>query len=396
MDRAAIGYAIVPLKQAFNLSNAQFGEVAASYGFGYMIMTLVGGILVDRFGARSIWALAALLWSVAAGAIGLSTGLSMLIIFRLCLGLAEGPAFPALTRAATDWLPANERARALAIGLAAVPFASVIGAPLSTTLIHYFNWRVMFIVLAGLGIVWALVWWLIFRNRPQDSQLLSAEERSYIEQNSSKQASVALIKTSWKFMCFNPVLLTNNYAFFAFGYLVFFGITWLPDYLQQTYHLSLIHTGLYLILPWLFASFAILFGGTLSDRIFSKTGSIRKARSLIIASFQALSALSFIPAILFHNEAIAMVSIALALGLGMLPNSCFYAINADLAPDRAATSLGIMDCFFALSGIVAPFITGWLISMTGNFKVAIGVMMALALSSSLLVWLFQHPDRYQR
>lgn len=96
-----------------------------------------------------------------------------------------------------------------------------------------------------------------------------------------------------------------------------------------------------------------------------------------------------------HNETVAVISIALALGFGMVPNSCFYAINADLAPKCAGTSLGIMDCFFAISGILAPLITGYLVEATKHYEVAIIVMMVLVLCSSLLVVLFQHPDKYR-
>ena len=396
MYRSALGFAITPICAAFHLSDLQFGQVAAAFGIGYIVMTFLGGILVDRFGARGIWTLAALVWSCAAGAIGLASGLGMLIVLRVLLGLAEGPAFPALTRVTTDWLPMKERGRALALGLVAVPFSSVIGAPLITHLIVHFTWRSTFVILGVLGLIWAGVWWLAFKNSPSACSKVHKEELNYIETSRENPISNDKeMKRGFAFILFNPALLTNNLAFFAFGYLLFFGITWLPGYLEQSYGLNLHQVGLFLILPWGLASIALLLGGYLVDTLWRKTHSIRKSRSLVIALFQALSAISFLPAILFHNEMVAILSISFALSFGLLPNSCFYAINADLIPKRAATSLGVTDCFFAIAGILAPWLTGYLSNASGNFKIAIFVLMILSLGSSLLVLLFQHPDRYR-
>jgi nitrate/nitrite transporter NarK len=77
----------------------------------------------------------------------------------------------------------------------------------------------------------------------------------------------------------------------------------------------------------------------------------------------------------------------------MMPNAAFYAINADLARDRAGTSLGIMDCAFAAAGILAPLVTGLLSNLTGNFSVAILLMSGLTLSSALCIIIWQFTDR---
>jgi ACS family hexuronate transporter-like MFS transporter len=87
-----------------------------------------------------------------------------------------------------------------------------------------------------------------------------------------------------------------------------------------------------------------------------------------------------------------MTSITFGIGFGMMPNAAFYAINADLAHDRAGTSLGIMDCAFAAAGILAPLLTGWLSGISGNFSAAISLMIGLTLSSGLAIIIFQHPD----
>jgi sugar phosphate permease len=102
-DRSALSYAIGPIKQEFGLNNADFGFIAAAFGVGYVVMTLVGGLLVDHYGSHKIWAGAATSWSLVTMLLGLASSFWMFCLFRALLGLAEGPHFPALTRSITDF-----------------------------------------------------------------------------------------------------------------------------------------------------------------------------------------------------------------------------------------------------------------------------------------------------
>ncbi len=380
LDRSAIAFAITPIKETFHLNNAQFGAIAGAFGIGYMVMTLLGGILVDRFKAHRVLTISALIWSLASFAMGLANGFWMLFLCRALLGIAEGPAFPAITQVTADWLPLAKRAQTLAISLAAVPLASVIGAPLLSHLIITFNWRVTYFILGGSGIILSILWLLVYRDNKQSYSKSPKKEG----------------KTNWRFMLFNPALLVNNYSFFVFGYLLFFALIWLPGYLEQIYAVKLKEVGIFLIAPWLLATVLLLFGGFLSDKLLTKTHRLRLARSHVIWVCQLLSALFFLPVILYHSLSVAIIFISLGVGFGLMPNAVFYSLNIDLAKDRAATSLGIMDCFFSAAGILAPWVTGWLNHITGNFTAAIFLMMILTLSSVLAIVIFQHPDRYKK
>ncbi|HEY9786977.1 MAG TPA: MFS transporter [Candidatus Obscuribacterales bacterium] len=403
LDRSAISYAITPLKQEFGFTDQDFGFIASAFGIGYMVMTLGGGIMVDRWGSHKVWSGAALLWSGCTALMGLASGFWILFAFRTLLGLAEGPHFPALTRVVADWLPRTERARATAIELAAVPLASVIGAPLITNLIFHLGWKAMFAVLGSLGIAWAVVWYIIYRDYPETCRFVSDGEVKHIREGQSfnRQLSDHEIrhhelkqgKTTWRYMLLNPSLMSNNIAFFAFGYLLFFSMTWLPGYLEETYGLHLKQVGIFLIAPWLTAGILLASAGFLSDWLWRVTGSARVARTHLIWSCQLLSALCFIPLMFSPSLELAITMISLGVGLGLMPNAAFYALNCDLAKDRAATSLGIMDTFFAFAGIVAPAITGILATKTGNFHAAFGLLIALSLTSVLGIILFQRPDK---
>lgn len=395
MDRSALSYAITPIEHDLSLNNNQFGMILSAFGIGYLIMVSISGVLVDRCGAKKIWAIAAFLWSIATVMVGLCSTFSAILILRLLVGVFESPSLPSLSRVATNWLPINERNRSLSLGLAAVPFSAVIGAPLSTFLISNYGWREMFIVLGFVGVGWMIGWVILFHDSPQQSKLISKNELNILE--AEKRASPLQMRdnqtTAWKFILLNKTFWINNYAFFAFGYLLFFGVTWLPGYLEQTFHLKLKTVGWFLVVPWLMSTIAIILTGYLCDLLWIKTKSLRISRSVVMGLLLVMSALCFIPTILTNNIEIAMIFVALALSFGLAPNSSFYAINADLAPDKVATSLGIMIMFFSCAGVLAPLITGFLSNLTGNFKSAIMVMLFLNISAGFLVLLFQNPDK---
>lgn len=404
MDRSAISYAIKPIKAEFGLNDSEIGLIFSAFGIGYIIMTLGGGILVDKYGAKKVWSLSAVAWSGMTALLGAVTGLWPLFALRALLGITEGPCFPAMTRVVTDWLPMSERARSTAFGLAAVPLASVIGAPLITWLIGTIGWKMMFVALGSLGVVWAFIWWAMFTDYPENSKKVSRAELEFIKDGKEiheksddaiRAHSLLQGKTTWKFMLLNPALMSNNYAFFCFGYLLFFAIHWLPEYLQHTFSLNLQHVGFLLMMPWLTAAVMLTGAGFLSDYLWKKTGSLRIARSHLMWVCQLLSAICFIPVVMAPTLDIAMIFLSLGLGFGLAPNAAFYAINSDLAGDRAATSLGLMDCFLATAAVLAPAITGKLVDVTHNFNAAVILMIVLSATSVVAILFFQHPDKYR-
>lgn len=405
IDRSAISYAIHDITVEFGFSAGDAGMILGAFGIGYMITTFLGGIWADRYGAHRSLLIASLLWSLSIGMTGLATGFVMLYIARVVLGVAEGPNFPALNRAVADWLSPHERAIALSNSLVAVPLALAIGAPLVSQLIIQLTWRGMFIVLMAIGLIWLPVWWFLFRDFPEHSRFVNDAELRHIRdgnpvdrgQNAeSRRAHRRNIKHVWKFLLSNPTLLANNWAFFVFGYFLFFFMTWLPGYLEQAYHLQLKAIGLFSILPWLLAAALLWSFGYFSDLVLRRTGRLRLARSHPIWISQLLAGICVLPVIFTHNLVVAMVFITLAVAISMSVNAAFYAVNVDVAEERSGTALGVMDTFFAAAGFIAPVVTGWLVDKTGSFNSAFALMAVLAFSSVLAVLFFHHPDRSEK
>lgn len=400
IDRAALSYAIPMIQRDLGLSPAETGGILGAFGLGYAITTLIGGFAVDRYGARLILTIAAVLWSLSIGATALATSVAILYAARVLLGVSEGPNFPALTGAVSHWLSPHERATALANALLAVPLALAIGGPLVTQLLGWLDWRLTFAALFVISAAWIPLWYFCFRDDPSQSRFVNAAELAHIRKvDPGVTAAPHAVLKSWpeasvlKALLTNRTLLANYWAFFVFGYFLFFFMTWLPSYLERKYGLNLAAIGLFSVLPWLSAAILLGLMGRWSDHLLKTTGSMRISRSYLIAGSQFVAALAVIPVALTDNLTVAIAGITVAVAASMGANAAYYAVNVDIVPERAATALGIMDFAFAIAGFLAPAITGWVLNLRGSFADGFLLMTVLALSSVLVVLLFHHPDK---
>ena len=396
VDRTAISYAIQTIAREFELGDRAVGLVLGAFGAGYFVTTLLGGVAVDRWGAGRVLLIAAVVWSSAMAGAGIATGVVSLFLARVLLGVAEGPNFPAMNRAVDVWLNPDERATALAYSLVAVPLALAISGPIVTALLATIGWRYLFLLLGLVVLAWLPFWAWLYRDDPAASAHVSARELGHIRAGAAAGNTAAVAQVfapaDWRFILTNRTLLANAWAFFVFGYFLFFFMTWLPDYLARVYRLSLREVGLFSFLPWFVAAVLLWAFGPLSDALLRRTGRLRIARSHLIMTTQLGAALAVIPVMFVRDVDIVIIFISIAVGLSMGANSSYFATIIDVAPKRSGTALGVMDAGFAASGFLAPTITGYIVSLTGGFNGAFFLLAALAASSAIVVFLFHHPD----
>jgi MFS transporter, ACS family, hexuronate transporter len=382
LDRGSISFAIVPIEKALQINNREFGLVSASFGIGYFAMCFFGGLLVDRFGPVRAWSYSAIAWSLAILATGLSQGFWSLFFLRLILGVAEAIHFPALVKTAADYLDRSWRAKCISLGLLGVPLASLIGAPSLSALIEAAGWKWMFVFLSLPGFIWAVLWRLFLRKK-----------KSPLDQNGSAQSKAEILLQSN--VCFRKThtlkhffssryFIGNCLNFYIFGYIVFFALMWVPGYLEQTYQISILKTGAFLILPWTSSAALIMLGGWVSDAIWKQTKSIRKARVLPIGLGMLFAGICFLLMALSSHFFLSVLLLSLGLGFAFFANSPIFSLNIDLFKEKAGTAQGIMASFFAFSGITSPAITGWLAQSSGNFKSSIFLVCILSFIAVLL------------
>ena len=205
-------------------------------------------------------------------------------------------------------------------------------------MLSWLDWRATFLVLLLVSLAWVPLWFFLFRDDPADSPFVNAEELAHIRSRdrAAPPASHGPLKawptaSSLKTLLTNRTLLANYWAFFVFGYFLFFFMSWLPTYLKQKYGLDLRTIGLFSVLPWLSAAVVLWLLGRWSDHLLTTTGRLRVARSYLIAGSQFIAALAVIPVALTDDLGIAIAGITVAVAASMGANAAYYAVNVDIA-----------------------------------------------------------------
>lgn len=374
LDRSLISYAISPLSEGLGLSNALFGLIIAIFAAGCLCANGVGSYAMNKWGMRTIWLFALLLWSISAVFMGLIHSFIGFLFFRFLLGLGEGFNFAAFNAAMNAWVSKDKLNRAMAFCLLGIPLANIMGAPLFSNLIVVFHWRFSFILLGFLGLLVTYVWWFLFHDKPSD-----IEEAEFMR----TPLPESLPAPSLKSFLAVPGMLSVCWSFFAFGYVLFFAITWLPGYFEQTYSMHLDEIRFFLMPPWVIALILMLFSAYIADRLFQRDGESKGVRLYPIWICQLLSIFCFIPVLMIHAVDISLWGLSLGIGIALMPSALYFRVCSALAPEQVLVTTGIMISFFSLAGIVSPLLTGILVDHFGNFDAAIVVLVLVLLSSVL-------------
>lgn len=187
-DRATLSVTGSAMRAEFGLDAIRMGYIFSAFSWAYVLSQLPAGWLLDRFGARRVYAASIFLWSLFTllqGSIGLlgsaAAAVIALFVLRFAMGAAESPAFPANAKVVASWFPTNERGTASAIFNSAQYFAAVIFTPLMAWLTHAFGWHTVYLVMGAAGLLLALTWLKVMKN-PADHPRVSRAELDYIEQ----------------------------------------------------------------------------------------------------------------------------------------------------------------------------------------------------------------------
>jgi len=395
-DRAVISYAVTPISEEFGWGNTGFGLAMSMFAVGTVAANGVSGWLLDRRSVKKVWTVTIFFWSVVMLLLGAVHIVGLFLLLRFLLGVGEGATFPAMNRSVANWMKPEELSRATSMALLGVPMAMLLGSPIFATLITDIGWRWTFFGLGLVGVVvgGAMVIW--YRD-PSPRELADTDNEPDINESDINESDVGESDVGelvpWRDLLKDRTLLATSWSFFAFGYVLFFAITWIPGYFEQTYDLDLQQIGWFATLPWALAIVLMLIAGWLSDRVMKRTGQIRASRVHIIWIAQLVAALLFVPLLFEPSSGVAVVFLSLAIGFSMMPNSPYYAICNEVFSRNSGAATGIMVTFFSVSGIVSPLLTGWLSDIFDGFAPAFGALIAIVGSAVVGMVLFARPDQ---
>jgi ACS family tartrate transporter-like MFS transporter len=389
LDRTNIAYATLGMKGDLGLTDSVFGTASGIFFIGYFALQIPGALLVERWSARWLLSLTLITWGALTTLTGFVRTPPQLYGARFLLGAAEAGFFPGVIVYLSHWFIYQDRAKAVARFMAAIPVGFMIGGPIAGSIlrVHWLGiagWRWLFLLEGAPAIVLGIAALLVLPDWPNEARWLRPDERDWItarldEERRAKAHAEQM--TIWQALRHPAVLVLTAGLFFTYtgGYAFWF---WFPTMLQRfTGWTDVQRIGWVGAIPFVAGLIGMLFLGWSSDR----TGERRWHFAIPqLTAALALGVWFFIP----HSN-VLLIAVFTLVGFGTvayLPS--FWALpSAFLTSSAAAAAVGFINCTASIGGFFGPKIIGDLSQRTGSFHSGFIFMIACWAIASVLVLL---------
>jgi MFS transporter, ACS family, D-galactonate transporter len=367
LDRASLSLALPVIGVDLHLDPTGKGLLLSAFFWSYAFMQVPVGICVDRFPIRWVYAGMFALWSLACGFTGFVGSLTTFVVLRVLLGVGEAVYFPGGTKLV--YLLFSPKSRGLPSGIfnSGTRLGFALGGLIVPSLIVAFGWRAMFLIVGFGSLVWLLPWLYLVPGGVHWDR---------------REASTTTVRLP----AFNRNLLGICLGFFCFDYFLYLLLTWLPDYLVQARHLTMMRAGIYSALPFLAFGVSEIVGGGIADRLMRRGWTETRARKAVV-TVGFLSGLLLIPAVFVSSGEIAIALIVGACFVGLSTGNSIAIVQACAPVNEIAAWSGMQNLAGNLGGIVAPLLTGMLISRTGSYVPGFILAAVLVVAGILPYWL---------
>jgi ACS family tartrate transporter-like MFS transporter len=387
IDRANVAFAGLNMTRELHFSNEVFGFGAGIFFFGFCLLQIPGAVLAQRWSTRKWIAAVMIGWGLLASLTGLIQNSTQFNIIRFLVGLAEGGLFPAVVVYLTHWFRQEDRAKAVAALMAAIPASSAVGGLVAALLLnlHWLgvsNWRWLLILEGIPPLIGGIVTLFYLTDWPKDARWLSEGEREWISEEierenrekDKRQPRISVLRTFGK-----PMVLALAFSYFSLNVPAYGLVIWLPKMVQKFAGLTTWQVSLVASIPYLCAIPAMLIAGWHSDR----TGE-RKWHA-IIAGLVAASglAISQVPSI---SAPVAMAGFSIAAIGIMSYYPPYWALPTKLlSVGAAAAAYGFINLIANLGGFVGPYAIGLLTDVTGTYVAGVLLLVASAILSGAIL-----------
>ncbi len=390
MDRTNLSIAMPEMSKELGLSTVQQGLLFSAFGWIYAAMQVPGGLLLDKLGSRITYTISLFFWSLITCFQALAGTFGHILGLRLGIGFFEAPVMPANNRAVSYWFPENERGTAIGIYSSAQFLGLAFSTPLLFAIHKSIGWRGLFVVTGIIGIVWSIIWFIVYHD-PDKSPWVGADELRYIQagggvteediKRENENKPKAKITAANLKKLFTRRLIGIYLGQFAISGTFWFFLTWFPTYLTKAKGIDFLQSGFLSSIPYLAAFVGVILAGSVSDRLIRMGKSESFARKAPVITGLLLTLL-IMGANYTTNPALIIMFMSIAFFGNGLATITWVFVTALAPKNLIGLAGGIFNLCGALSSIVIPIVIGFLVAK-GNFSSALVFIAVIALLGAL-------------
>jgi len=397
LDRVNISTAAPQISKEFGFDKITMGFIFSAFVWAYALFQVPGGWLSDRFGARGVLTGVVAYWSIMTAATAAAFSGASFIVVRFLFGVGEAGAFPGATRAMQLWYPRRERGLVQGVTHSASRLGAAIAPPIVVLIMSEFGWRPVFYICGAVGLLWSVWWALSYRNLPEEHGLVNQAELELIRGRGpngeinpppmEKQTNVP-----WATLVGSGNMWAIMFAYFTYVYCLWIFLSWLPSYLIEVRHFTLIKVGIFASLPLLAGVVGDTVGGVATDWLLKATGSAKIGRRAVAITGLLGCAVCIVPAALTEDAYVAVYCLTASMFFLEFTIGPSWAVPMDTGGKYSGTVSGMMNMAGNFGGALSPIVFGYL-AEGGNWQAPFIVAAALLVIGSA-VWAFWlDPDK---
>jgi MFS family permease len=375
-DKSVLGLAADPIRHDLGLSATGFGLANSAFFLLFSLCGAMGGLLSDRVRPRWLLLGMALLWSIAQMPMALGGGVVALVVSRIVLGAAEGPAFPVAQHIALAWFPDRRRNLPGALITVGVALGVVFAAPGLTWMIQHHGWRSAFTAVAVAGVVWAAAWAVFGKDRTSQAESRGVEVCSGSGGEESSHAP------SYRRILTTRTWIGATIGYFSTYWMIALSLVWVPSYLHDGLGYSTTTAAGLVAGIWAVNAIALLGQAGVTGWLLRRGATSRWARARVGGISLLVSALGCGTLSQVARGPVTVLLLLVGFGLCGAMSAVAVTTVAELVPARRrGGALGLMNAVVTTGGLIAPALTGYLVDTQGRA----GYQQAMLLAAVLLV-----------
>lgn len=391
LDRVSLANTAPLISKEYGFNKVTMGIIFSAFIWAYALFQVPGGWLGDRFGPRKVLSAIMAYRTIIAVLTTRALGLASFWGIRFALGVGEAGAFPTATRAMQMWFPRDERGFVQGVSHAASRLGAAVGPPIAVAIMIHYGWRSVFYVIGALSLLWAILYLAVYRNMPEETSLVSRGELARIrgvdEKGEIKQANIKKRpKVPWNVLLRHGNMWAVMCAYATYIYSLWFFLSWLPSYLVEYRHFTLIKMGFFASMPLMAGVVGDTFGGWLTDKLLIKTNNLKFSRRSVAITGMLGCGASMLVAALVQKPNTAVYCLTSAMFFLEMTIGPAWAVPMDIGGEFSGTVSGMMNMGGQIVGALSPTVFGVLVS--GGSWVAPFVVSAGLLFVGAAIWAF--------
>ena len=391
ITRNAVAIAESTIRADFELTKEQSGLMMSLFFWSYALCQIPSASVAHRLGMRRALPLFGLLWSFAS--LGMALGnFATILVMRLCMGVSQAGLVPVGLNILSSWFPRRNQGFASGWFGACMSVGGAIAAPLSAAFVIAYGWRVMFVLYAIPGVLWAIWFLRLLRDHPSEHPRVNEAELQLIHPGFRvEDATTANTRPRlpWGVLFSHPAMwwICAQQFCRAAGYIFF--SSWFATYLQEGRGVTIVHSGWLTMLPLLADVAGSLLGGALSDAVLHRTGNQRLARQGLTIAAMLMCATLILAASFAGSALAAVLIISVGMFCAAIGNPCACATVMSMGGEHVAMVGGTMNMCGNLGAALFPLAVPFLLKVAGSWNAVLLGFGALYVAAAAFWWLLK-------